>query len=191
MTETMTDPLASSLRERKEAGHPQRDPRSRVAARLRERLRGGHHRGDLCRGRCIATHLLQLLPVQDRGGLRLAETGSVPRCCERFLNSTGNLIADICDLVASGISVPTDYPRCEGAAHPPGLSSASPSGSRMNLRKQPVIETITERVGDRDAAASAFGLVMVAIMAMMRQQGETNPDAIAARLKVEIRSWRP
>jgi hypothetical protein len=58
----------------------------------------------------------------------------------------------------------------------------------MKLHKQPVIDVIEDRVGDRETAATAFGLVMVAITATMRHPGDTTPEGIAARLKTEVRT---
>ncbi len=186
MTETMTDPLTSSLRERKKLAT--RRAIHSVALRLvSENGPEGVTIEEICAEVGVSPRtFFNYYPTKIAAAFDLAETEISPQVRERFLSSTGNLIADICDLVASGISVPSDYPRVkELLTRRPELSFTF--WQQMNLRKQPVIETITERVGDRDAAGSAFGLVMVAIMAMMRQHGETNPDAIATRLKAEVR----
>lgn len=116
----------------------------------------------------------------------LIEAGIPDSVKDRFLTSNGNLIADICEVVAQGISVPSDYPKVKALLRDrPELTVSF--WQQMNLRRQPILDLIEQRIGDHNASATAFGVVMVAITATMRQPGDTTPEGIASRLKAEIK----
>jgi AcrR family transcriptional regulator len=126
-------------------------------------------------------------PTKIAAAFDLAESEIGPELREWFATSQGDLMSDVCDLVARGVSVPTDYPRVkELLGRRPALSLTF--WQQMKLHKQPVIDVIEQRVGDRETATTAFALVMVAITATMRHPGDTTPEGIAARLKAEIRT---
>jgi AcrR family transcriptional regulator len=104
---------------------------------------------------------------------------------QQFVTSDGNLISDLCDLVAASVNVPTDYPRIKRLLREnPELSIAF--WQQMNLRRQPIRDLLEQRIGDSQIAGMAFGVVMLAIGATMRRPGDTTPEAIAERLKAEV-----
>jgi Transcriptional regulator len=106
---------------------------------------------------------------------------------ERFLNGNGSLVDDLCHLVAASVDVPQDYPRVKALLKKYSDLALS-FWQQMNLHRRPVIELAKLRASDDETAINAFALVMVAMMAIMRQPGATDVASLAARLKAEVRS---
>ncbi len=187
MTEVAIDPVAVSLRERKKRAT--RHSIHETALQLvGERGPEGVTVEEICAQVGVSARtFFNYYPTKIAAAFDLVEAEIGPELRDWFTGSNGNLMSDICDLVAKGISVPIDYPRVKELLHQrPELSLTF--WQQMKLHKQPLIDLIEQRVGDRETAATAFGLVMVAITATMRRPGDTTPEGIAARLKNEIRT---
>jgi AcrR family transcriptional regulator len=187
MTEVAIDPAAVSLRERKKQAtrHSIHETALRL---LGERGPDGVTIEEICAQVGVSPRtFFNYYPTKIAAAFDLVEAEIGPELRNWFAHSNGNLMSDICDLVANGVSVPIDYPRVKELLHQrPELSLTF--WQQMKLHKQPVIDVIEDRVGDRETAATAFGLVMVAITATMRHPGDTTPEGIAARLKTEVRT---
>lgn len=103
----------------------------------------------------------------------------------QFITSTGDLISELCDLMAASVNVPVDLPRIKVLLNErPELSYAF--WQQMNLRRQPIVELLKQRTSDRHLSGLAFGLVMVATGAAMHSPGDTQPEGVSQRLKTEI-----
>ncbi|MBN9106097.1 MAG: TetR family transcriptional regulator [Propionibacteriaceae bacterium] len=103
-----------------------------------------------------------------------------------FLAGTGALMTDVCDLVARGVSIPSDYTQIKKLAHSnPELGLEF--WQQLNLRKQPIIDLIEQRIGSRQTAIQAFAMVMIAIAGAMRNPSDSGaPDAVAATLRAQL-----
>jgi len=110
---------------------------------------------------------------------------------ERFRTGTGPLMADVCELVATSVRISDDYPQIKQLARSdPELGLAF--WQQQNLRKQPIIDLIEERTGNRQTAVQAFAMVAIAIAGAMRNpgRGATTPEAIGATLCEQLRQLR-
>lgn len=109
---------------------------------------------------------------------------------ERFLDGSGSLMADVCELVAASVKISDDYPQIKQLAHSdPELGLAF--WQQQNLRRQPIIDLIEQRTGNRQTAIQAFAMVVVSIAGAMRDPGRsTTPDGIAATLRAQLRQLR-
>lgn len=105
---------------------------------------------------------------------------------ERFLAGPGPLMADVCELVARGVSIPSDYAQIKSLAHSnPELGLEF--WQQLNLRRQPIIDLIERRTGSRQIAFQAFAMVVIAIAGAMRNPSESSgPDAVAATLRAQL-----
>jgi AcrR family transcriptional regulator len=105
---------------------------------------------------------------------------------EHFLGGSGPLMADVCELVARGVSIPSDYAQIKQLAHSnPELGLEF--WQQLNLRKQPIIDLIEQRTGSRHVAFQAFAMVVIAIAGAMRNPSEsTDPAAVAATLRAQL-----
>jgi AcrR family transcriptional regulator len=185
MTDPSGDTVPASLRERKKQAT--RQAIHTLALQLvDERGLEGVTVEEICAGVGVSPRtFFNYFPTKTAAAFDLAETVIGTEIRQRFLAAEGDLINDVCDLVASSLSVPTDYPRVKALIKKyPDLSMTF--WKQFSLRKQPIIDIIAERTGDRDLAGTAFGVMIVATMSMMRHPGETGDDAIAARLKSEV-----
>lgn len=125
-------------------------------------------------------------PTKTAAAFDLTETVIEPELREWFLSARGELISDVCDLVAQAMSLPSDYPRVKGLIKKyPDLSMTF--WKQFSVRKQPIIDIIAERTGSRDEAGTAFGVMIVAIMGMMRHPSDDPGAEIGPRLKAEVR----
>ncbi len=125
-------------------------------------------------------------PTKLAAAFDLTEARVSDEARDRFLNGTGNLVDDLCDLVAASIEVPRNFLRVKSLMHQYSELALS-FWQQMNLRRRPVIEIAQSRAADDQTAANAFAVVMVAMMAILRKQGDTDPSSIAARLRAEVR----
>ncbi|MEA5053954.1 MAG: TetR/AcrR family transcriptional regulator [Propionicimonas sp.] len=109
---------------------------------------------------------------------------------EQFLAGSGPLMADLCELVAVSVNIPSDYAQVRQLARSdPELGLAF--WQQQNLRKQPIIDLVERRTGDRQTAVRAFAMLAVGITGGMRNPGlSTTPDAIAATLREQLRQLR-
>lgn len=109
---------------------------------------------------------------------------------ERFLAGSGGLMADVCDLVAASVSIPPDYARIKELAHSnPELGLEF--WQQFNLRRQPIVDLIEQRTGDRHTAIQAFAMVAISIAGAMRSpSGSTAPDAVAVTLRTQLTQLR-
>ncbi|MEA5116933.1 MAG: TetR/AcrR family transcriptional regulator [Propionicimonas sp.] len=109
---------------------------------------------------------------------------------EQFLAGSGPLMADLCELVAVSVNIPSDYAQVRQLARSdPELGLAF--WQQQNLRKQPIIDLVERRTGDRQTAVRAFAMLAVGIIGGMRNPGlSTTPDAIAATLREQLRQLR-
>jgi AcrR family transcriptional regulator len=109
---------------------------------------------------------------------------------ERFLASSGGLMADVCDLVAASVSIPPDYAKIKELAHSnPELGLEF--WQQLNLRKQPIVNLIEQRTGDRHTAIQAFAMVVIAIAGAMRNPSDASlPDAVASTLRTQLTQLR-
>lgn len=107
-----------------------------------------------------------------------------------FRESTGPLMADVCELVSVSVKISADYPQIKQLAKSdPELGLAF--WQQQNLRKQPIIDLIEQRTGSREVAVQAFAMVAISIAAGMRNPTRgTSPEAIAATLRDQLRQLR-
>lgn len=109
---------------------------------------------------------------------------------ELFLSGVGPLMADVCDLVAHNVSIPPDYPQIKALArtHPElGLTF----WQQFNLKRQPIIDLVEQRTGNRQTAVQAFAMVVFAMSMAMRNPSEiTGPESVAASLRDQLRQVR-
>lgn len=105
---------------------------------------------------------------------------------DRFLAGSGPLMIDVCDLVARGVSIPSDYAQIKSLAHSnPELGLEF--WQQLNLRKQPIVDLIERRTGSRQTAIQAFAMVVIAIAGAMRNPSESvGTDAVAATLRGQL-----
>lgn len=105
---------------------------------------------------------------------------------QQFLSGTGNLVSDVCELVAQSVSIPTDYPQIkELLRQQPELVLTF--WQQLGTRRQPILALIEQRTGDRHVAGLAFGVVAIAVTAAMRQPIPDVPGTdIASRLRIEV-----
>jgi AcrR family transcriptional regulator len=105
---------------------------------------------------------------------------------EHFLAANQDLISDVCELVAQSVSIPADYPKLKAMLQErPQLAFSF--WQQMGARRQPVIDLIEERTGDRHTAELAFSLVAIATKsAICRPNADAKPEEIVERLKSEL-----
>ena len=103
-----------------------------------------------------------------------------------FLAGTGPLMADLCDLVARGVSIPSDFVQVKSLAQTnPELGLEF--WQQLNLRKQPIVDLVEQRTGNRQIAIQAFAIVVIAIAAAMRNpSANTAPENVAATLRKQL-----
>jgi AcrR family transcriptional regulator len=124
-------------------------------------------------------------PTKLAAAFDLAETRITEEDRARFLAGSGNLISELCELVATSVSLPRDYSRVKRLVQSqPEL--ANDFWQQLNLRKQPFIEIVQARTNDPNLAANAFGLVLIGVSSIMRQHGETDLASITERLRAEV-----
>ena len=104
----------------------------------------------------------------------------------RFLAGSKALMSDVCDLVAHSVNIPADYAEIKNLAHSdPELGLEF--WQQLNLRRQPIIDLIEKRTGNRHTAIQAFAIVMIAIAGAMRSQGVSNgAEEVAATLRTQL-----
>ncbi|MCE1174205.1 MAG: TetR/AcrR family transcriptional regulator [Propionibacteriales bacterium] len=187
MTNSIDEVAGGSLRERKKQAT--RHAIHQAALRLVEdRGMEGVTVEEICAEVGVSPRtFFNYFPTKTAAAFDLSETTIEPELREWFLAARGDLISDVCDLVARALSVPSDYPRVKELIKKyPDLSMTF--WKQFSLRKQPIIDLVAERTGDRDVAGTAFGVMIVAIMGMMRRPSDTPGQDVAARLKAEVRA---
>jgi AcrR family transcriptional regulator len=185
MSHTIDEVASGSLRERKKQATRQAIHEAALSL-LEERGLEGVTVEEICAEVGVSQRtFFNYFPTKTAAAFDLSETAVAPELREWFLAARGDLISDVCDLAASAMSVPHDYPRVKALIKKyPDLSMTF--WKQFNLRKQPIIDIIAERTGDRDVAGTAFGVMIVAIMGMMRRPSDTPGQDVAARLKAEV-----
>jgi len=108
----------------------------------------------------------------------------------RFLSGSKALMSDLCDLVAHSVNIPADFAEIKSLAHSdPELGLEF--WQQLNLRRQPIIDLIEQRTGNRHTAIQAFAVVMIAIAGAMRTQGvSTGAEEVAATLRTQLLQLR-
>mgnify|MGYP003508224333 FL=1 len=107
---------------------------------------------------------------------------------ERFLNASGSLVLDSCELVSRNVSLPSDYPRIKAMLHArPEL--AMDFWQQTLQRLKPFFVLIDERVGDPHVARIAFGIVITAASSAMMTADvpSVHPEG---RLLAEVRTMK-
>ncbi len=105
---------------------------------------------------------------------------------ERFLASSNALMADVCELVARSVSIPSDFAQIKTLARSnPELGLEF--WQQLNLRRQPIVDLVERRSGNRQIAIQAFAMVVIAIAgAMHNPSNNTTPDAVAVALRGQL-----
>ena len=187
MTHTVDEAASGSLRERKKQATRQAIHEAALGL-LEERGIEGVTVEEICAQVGVSPRtFFNYFPTKTAAAFDLVETVIEPELREWFLSAEGDLISDVCDLVAKAMSLPSDYPRVKSLIKKyPDLSMTF--WKQFSVRKQPIIDIIAERTGDRDVAGTAFGVMIVAIMGMMRHPSDDPSADIGPRLKAEVSS---
>nr|WP_300148391.1 TetR/AcrR family transcriptional regulator [Propionicimonas sp.] len=126
-------------------------------------------------------------PTKIAAAFDLLVAEITPEVQQRFLGGRGNLVTDTCELVAHSLGLPTDYPRIKALLREqPELGLAF--WQQMITRLRPFLGLVEQRCADQHSAGLAFGVMVIAVNAVMRRPGDggTSPDEITARLRTEV-----
>lgn len=124
-------------------------------------------------------------PTKVAAAFDLVVSEVAPEAEQRFLAGQGNLVQDTCELVARSLALPTDYPRIKKLLREqPELGLTF--WQQMIIRLRPFLGLIERRCADQHKAGLAFGVMVIAVNAVIRRPGDTTPEQLVARLHAEV-----
>ncbi len=124
-------------------------------------------------------------PTKVAAAFDLLVADVAPETADWYLHARGSLLGDTCELVARSVTLPSDYRKVKALLHEdPDLAVVF--WRHMFTHLHSFRDLIDARTGDHHLTGVTFGLVMLGLVGMMRESGETTPEGISRRLRAEI-----
>ncbi len=188
MSDAVAEQACSSLRERKKLAT--RAAIHRTALRLVvERGPGGVTVDEICAEVGISPRtFFNYYPTKVAAAFDLLVADFTDEQRDAFLASRGNLLVDVCELLAASIELPTDYAQVKAVLkEQPELGMDFWKQTVTRLR--PLMELLQQRTGDPKLARVVFTVTVATVSAAMaRPDGDL--DDTRQRLLAEMRRIR-
>jgi len=189
MTGTVTDQACTSLRERKKLAT--RAALHQTALRLVvERGPDAVTVEEICDEVGVSPRtFFNYFPSKLSAAFDLAPVELPEADAQWFLAAEGNLVADICILLARSLDLPSDYPRVKAMLKKrPELALGF--WQQILTRMRPFVPLIEQRTGDAHTARVAFGVVIAAVGTTIAHPDSSSSVPLVDRLFAEVAAIR-
>lgn len=124
-------------------------------------------------------------PTKVAAAMDLVEVQVSPKARDEFLAGSGDLMDDLCVLVAASVNVPSDFGRIKSLCREfPELALAL--RHQLSIRRDPLIELVEQRTGNPHLASLAFGLITIALGSAIRSPDDDPSNDLVALIHREL-----